>query len=147
MPSVTAWRCPQLYAEVFCPWGDGLSMKLGHYLRLFGYETVTAPDNFFYSHSYAFQYGEPFTFTGLLGNAKLGELTVQAGMNRGFNNWENENDRPWLQRRHRLDELQPADEHRGEHRHIARAARPEHEPPDRLEPGLPAEDLAIAGSM
>ena len=58
---------PQAYAEVFCPWGNGLSVKLGHFYSIFGYETVTAPDNFFYSHSYVFQYGEPNTVHRLAG--------------------------------------------------------------------------------
>ena len=58
-------------------------MKLGHFYSILGYESVTAPDNFFYSHSYLFQYGEPFTFTGLLGTTKLGDFTIQAGMTRG----------------------------------------------------------------
>ena len=30
---------PQVYAEVFCPWGNGLSMKLGHFYSILGYET------------------------------------------------------------------------------------------------------------
>lgn len=82
---------PQAYMELYAPWGNGLSMKLGHFYSMFGYETVTAPDNFFYSHSYVFQYGEPFTYTGLLGSMKFGEFTVDAGMTRGWNNWESLN--------------------------------------------------------
>lgn len=37
-------------------------------IRPFGYETVPAPDNFFYTRAYALNSGEPFTHTGLLGN-------------------------------------------------------------------------------
>ena len=84
---------PQAYAEVYCPWGNGVTMKLGHFYSILGYESVTSPNNFFYSHSYLFQYAEPFTFTGLLGATNLGDFTVQAGMTRGDNNWDdNDND-------------------------------------------------------
>ena len=82
---------PQMYAEVFAPWGTGITMKLGHFYSDFGYESVAAPDNFFYSHSYVFQYGEPKTYTGLLGETKLGDFTIEAGMTRGWDNWEDEN--------------------------------------------------------
>jgi hypothetical protein len=82
---------PQAYAEFFVPWGNGLSMKMGHFYAPLGYETVTAPDNFFYSHSYVHQYGEPFTFTGLLGSTKVGNYTFRSGMTRGWDNWESDN--------------------------------------------------------
>lgn len=81
---------PQCYMEVYSPWGNGLSMKLGHFYSILGYESVEAPKNFFYSHSYLFQY-EPFTETGFLGETRLGDFTIQAGMTRGFNNWEDNN--------------------------------------------------------
>jgi hypothetical protein len=83
---------PQVYAEVYAPWGNGVSMKLGHFYSFFGYEAVTAPDNFFYSHSYTFQYGEPVTYTGLIGTTKLGDFTIEAGMTRGWDNWDDNND-------------------------------------------------------
>jgi len=82
---------PQLYAEVFAPWGNGISMKLGHFYAPIGYETVAAPDNFFYSHSYVFQYGEPFTYTGFMGQSTLGDFTIKAGMTRGWENWDDNN--------------------------------------------------------
>ncbi len=57
-----------------------------------GYETVTAPSNFFYSHSYTSQYGEPFTHTGLLTSLDATDsLTVRAGWDRGWDNWEDDN--------------------------------------------------------
>jgi hypothetical protein len=59
---------PQAYAEIFAPVGNGLSVKLGHFYTPIGYEVVTAPDNFFISKPYTFQYGEPFTHTGALGS-------------------------------------------------------------------------------
>jgi hypothetical protein len=59
---------PQAYAEAYIPVGNGLNVKAGHFYTPIGYETVPAPDNFFYSHAYTMQYGEPFTHTGFLGN-------------------------------------------------------------------------------
>ncbi|NJD08631.1 MAG: porin [Methylococcaceae bacterium] len=57
---------PQAYFEVFAPIGRGLTIKAGHFYTIIGNEVVTAPDNFFYSHAYTMQYGEPFTHTGVL---------------------------------------------------------------------------------
>ena len=45
-------------------------MKFGHFYSGFGYESVAAPENFFYSHSYMFQYGEPKTYTGFIGESR-----------------------------------------------------------------------------
>jgi hypothetical protein len=57
---------PQAYAELYAPWGNGITAKIGHFYTIIGNESVMAPDNFFYSHSYTMQYGEPFTHTGVL---------------------------------------------------------------------------------
>ncbi len=54
---------PQLYGEVAY---NDLNIKLGHFYTIMGYEVVQAPGNFFYSHAYTMNYGEPFTHTGLL---------------------------------------------------------------------------------
>jgi hypothetical protein len=59
---------PQAYMELYAPIGNGLNLKIGHFYTPIGYETVPAPDNFFYTHAYTMQYGEPFTHTGILGN-------------------------------------------------------------------------------
>lgn len=59
---------PQAYLEMYAPIGNGLNIKVGHFYTPIGYETVPAPDNFFYTHAYTMQYGEPFTHTGILGN-------------------------------------------------------------------------------
>lgn len=59
---------PQAYAEAYAPVGNGLNIKAGHFYTPIGYETVPAPDNFFYTHAYTMQYGEPFTHTGVMGN-------------------------------------------------------------------------------
>jgi hypothetical protein len=59
---------PQAYLEAYLPVGNGLNVKVGHFYSPTGYETVPAPDNFFYTHAYTFNNGEPFTHTGLVGN-------------------------------------------------------------------------------
>jgi Putative beta-barrel porin-2, OmpL-like. bbp2 len=59
---------PQAYVEAYVPIGNGLNIKAGHFYTPIGYETVPAPDNFFYTHAYTMQYGEPFTHTGIMGN-------------------------------------------------------------------------------
>jgi hypothetical protein len=82
---------PQCYMEAFCPWAGGTSVKIGHFYSNLGYENVAAVENFFYSHSYARLYAEPYTETGLLASRPLGDFTVQAGFSRGDNNWEDNN--------------------------------------------------------
>jgi len=82
---------PQLYAEIFAPWGNGVTVKLGRFYSILGYESVPAVDNFFYSHSYALQYAEPFTHTGLLASTSLGHFSFHGGITRGWNNWEDNN--------------------------------------------------------
>lgn len=80
---------PQLYLDVAC---DDLTLRMGHFYSIVGYETVAAPDNFFYSHSYAMQYGEPFTHTGLLGILNVNDCwSITAGVHRGWNRWEDNN--------------------------------------------------------
>ncbi len=68
---------PQLYGEI----GIGkLSVKMGHFYTLIGYEVVPAPDNFFYSHAYCMFFAEPFTHTGVLGTYALtDDVSVHAG--------------------------------------------------------------------
>jgi hypothetical protein len=71
---------PQAYAEIATPWARGATLKLGHFYTILGQEVVQAPGNFFYSHSYAMQYGEPFTHTGaLLSHPVTDNLTALAG--------------------------------------------------------------------
>lgn len=57
---------PQAYAEFNLPFGNGIDVKVGHFYTPIGYEVVTAPDNLFITKPYTFQYGEPFTHTGVL---------------------------------------------------------------------------------
>jgi hypothetical protein len=73
---------PQVYGEV--GYGD-LSVKLGHFYTIIGWEVVTAPDNFFYSHAYTMYNSEPFTHTGALATWQIGEdLTAYGGYTLGW---------------------------------------------------------------
>ncbi|MEQ9410581.1 MAG: outer membrane beta-barrel protein [Fuerstiella sp.] len=76
------WAMPQLYGEVAS--GD-LSVKVGHFYTLLGYEVVTAPDNFFFSHAMTMFNSEAFTHTGALATYTASDdVTVYAGWTLGW---------------------------------------------------------------
>ncbi|MGR9086804.1 MAG: porin [Gammaproteobacteria bacterium] len=56
---------PNAYLDIFSPIGNGLTARIGRFYTIMGYETGLSPDNFFFTHPYTFQYGEPFTHMGL----------------------------------------------------------------------------------
>ena len=73
---------PQLYGELAS--GDW-SVKIGHFYTLIGYEVVTAPDNFFYSHALTMFNSEPFTHTGALATYSAGDnMTLYGGWTAGW---------------------------------------------------------------
>lgn len=77
---------PQMYVEA--AWGN-LSVQVGRFYTIAGYERVPAPDNFFYSHSYAMAYAQPFTHTGVMASydldvGPLGTVTFIGGIDRGW---------------------------------------------------------------
>ena len=79
---IYSFALPQAYVEV--AQGDW-SIIAGHFFTLIGYEVVTAPDNFFYSHSYTMFNSEPFTHTGVLGTYNVSdELEVYGGWTLGW---------------------------------------------------------------
>ncbi|QDV73609.1 porin [Botrimarina mediterranea] len=76
------WAMPQLYGEV--AWGDW-SVKVGHFFTLIGYEVVTAPDNFFYSHAFTMFNSEPFTHTGAIATYNgFDDVTLYGGWTAGW---------------------------------------------------------------
>jgi hypothetical protein len=76
---------PQLYGEVGY---DKHAVKFGHFYTIIGYEVVPAIGNFFYTHAYTMQYGEPFTHTGILDTWKADDqMTVYAGITNGWDNF------------------------------------------------------------
>ena len=80
---------PQLYLDVAF---NDLTIRMGRFYSILGYESPMAPENFFYSHTYTRQYGEPFTHTGLLAMYDLNDCwSIAAGFDRGWNNWEDNN--------------------------------------------------------
>jgi len=82
---------PQAYAQVFAPYGNGINIKVGHFYTPIGYEVVPAPDNFFYSHAYTMQFGEPFTHTGILADYSIDKnWSILGGVTTGshFGGWD-----------------------------------------------------------
>ncbi len=73
---------PQLYAELAY---EDFSLIGGHFYTLLGYEVVTAPDNFFYSHAFTMYNSEAFTHTGvLLSYSGLDMFDFYAGWTAGW---------------------------------------------------------------
>ena len=85
------YALPQAYVEFGY---NDLSVKLGHFYTIIGYEVVPAAENFFLSHAYTMQYGEPFTHTGALFSYKYRDgLTLIGGIDQGWDRWEDDNNR------------------------------------------------------
>ena len=59
-------------------YGD-VSVKVGHFYTIIGWEVVTAPDNFFYSHAYTMYNSEPFTHTGALATYNVNDCVTAYG--------------------------------------------------------------------
>lgn len=79
---VYGWALPQLYGEVAM--GD-MSVKVGKFFTLVGYEVVPATGNFFYSHALTMFNSEPFTHTGVLGTYDGFEnMTLYGGWTLGW---------------------------------------------------------------
>ncbi|MBX7072443.1 MAG: porin [Pirellulales bacterium] len=80
---------PQLYMEA--AFGD-TKTKLGHFYCPSGYEVVPTVNNFFNTLPLTFQYGEPFTLTGLLTTyAASDNLSLGGGFVRGWDTWDGSN--------------------------------------------------------
>ncbi len=79
---VYGWALPQAYLEL----GRGdLSIKLGHFYTLAGYEVVQATGNFFYSHTLTHFNSEPFTHTGVVATYKWNDdVTFYGGWTAGW---------------------------------------------------------------
>jgi hypothetical protein len=64
----------------------GLDVKVGQFATLEGAEVIDASANFFYSHSYIFNYGIPLKHFGVLGTFHATDkLDLYAGLTRGVN--------------------------------------------------------------
>lgn len=75
---------PQTYFEVAY---NDLKVKVGHYYAPVGYEVVPTTGNFFPNLPYTFQYGEPFTFTGVQATWQATEeVAIGGGLQQGWDN-------------------------------------------------------------
>jgi hypothetical protein len=64
-------------------------VKFGHFYTIMGYEVVPAIGNFFYTHAYTMQYGEPFTHTGILSTwTPNDQIVFYNGIVNGWDNWD-----------------------------------------------------------
>ncbi|MBI3862573.1 MAG: porin [Planctomycetia bacterium] len=84
--SAYEYAVPQAYGELAY---DKLSVKLGHFYTIVGYEVIPSTGQFFYSRQLTFWNSEPFTHTGALGTYKVTDkFSVLggwvAGMDTGF---------------------------------------------------------------
>lgn len=81
---------PQAYVQAGT---RDLSLKVGHFYSIVGYEGVMAPYNFFYSKSYSYQFGGPFQHWGAQVDWQVNEVwLVQAGLVNGWNALDREED-------------------------------------------------------
>ncbi len=83
---IYGWAFPQLYGEVAL---GNLSVRIGHFYTIIGYEVVQATGNFFYSHAWTFFNTEPFTHTGALATWTPNDIVTfyggwTAGWDTGF---------------------------------------------------------------
>lgn len=74
----------------------GLDLKLGKFVTLEGAETIDPRTNFFYSHTYIFNFGIPFNHTGVLATFHATKwLDLYSGITRGVNtSLDDNNDSP-----------------------------------------------------
>ena len=83
---------PQAYIDAVIPVWNGIEVKAGKMADLLGVETINPTKNVFYTHSYLFSYGTPFTQTGVLGTINMPSdisstesSTMTFGLTRGWN--------------------------------------------------------------
>ena len=76
----------ELDAQAHVPWlFGGTDVKLGQYPTPLGAEVIDATGNFFYSHSYIFQFGLPYKHTGLLTTTHIDDIDAWFGLDTGAN--------------------------------------------------------------
>jgi putative OmpL-like beta-barrel porin-2 len=64
----------------------GVDVKVGKFVTLEGAETIDPRTNFFYSHTYIFNFGIPFNHTGFLADIHATKIVdIYAGLTRGVN--------------------------------------------------------------
>jgi hypothetical protein len=79
---------PQAYIEIAAPVHQALSLKVGHFYAITGFESFPTPYNYFYSVPYALAYGLPFTHTGALMTYRPSDQVImQLGYTTGWDTW------------------------------------------------------------
>ena len=82
---------PQAYLSLG---SQELNLQLGHFYSIVGYEGVMAPDNFFYSKSYSYQFAGPFThWGGQLNYVPSEALSFQIGLHNGWDAFDRTSDK------------------------------------------------------
>jgi len=86
----------EAYLNLHTPWltEGGIDFKIGQFVTLEGAEVINANGNFFYSHSYIFNFGIPFKHTGIMMTTHATKwLDIYTGVVRGVNaGWDDNND-------------------------------------------------------
>jgi hypothetical protein len=73
---------PQAYVALG---NERVSLQMGHFYSVVGYEGVMSPDNFFYSKAYSYQFAGPFTHWGVQSNFKMNQSwNLQLGLTNGW---------------------------------------------------------------
>lgn len=78
----------EAYVQMHTPWftEGGFDIKVGQYVTLEGAETIDPSTNYFYSHSYIFNFGIPFKHTGVMTKLRATPiLDIYAGVDTGVN--------------------------------------------------------------
>ena len=88
----------EAWGIVHTPWlfSGGIDIKAGQWVTLEGAETIDPTTNYFYSHSYIFNFGTPFVQTGILAIAHVDPMVdiyagVDTGVNTTFGNGQGDN--------------------------------------------------------
>ena len=79
---------PEAYLNFHLPvlTGGGLDVKLGKFVTPVGFETIDPRTNIFYSHTYIFNFGVPFSHTGAVLTLHANSwLDLLGGLTRGVN--------------------------------------------------------------
>lgn len=72
-----------------------LNVQIGHFYSVVGYEGLMAPDNFFYSKSYSYQFAGPFTHWGAQMNWNASDaVTFNMGIHNGWDALDRDSDVP-----------------------------------------------------
>ena len=88
-PGTYGLAIPSLYAEVAY---KKLKVKAGHFVSPVGYFTIDTSQNFFNTIPYTYQWGEPFTHTGVLASYQFSDnFVASSGYIQGWDNFDGHN--------------------------------------------------------